>query len=135
MQYAIKITDQKGNWEADSIGYMKRLSHYVKEDFIRINNTIGGTPYFFYERHSDKFGSYQEAQYLCKKLNKLAGNSRSFRPISRTKCLYITNRNYSRTEVSNSRIRRLRKTSKSKGPQKETPFETLRRKHREKENK
>lgn len=134
MQYAIKITDLKGNWEADSIGYMKRLFHYDKEYFLRINNNIGGTPYFFYELHSDKFGSYQEANCLCRKLKEKMGNSRSFRPISRKKCLYLDNRNYSRTAISNSRIRRFRKKIKSKDPVKETPFETLRRKHREKEN-
>jgi len=134
MQYAIKMIDQNGNWKADSIGYIRRMSDmYDKEYFLRRAN-IGETPYFFYEYNSDIFGSYQEAQYLCRKLKKLAGNSHSFRPISRTKCLYLANRNYSRTAISSSRIRRLRKRNKSKDPMKETPFETLRRKNREKEN-
>ena len=137
MKYAIKITDQKGNWEADSIVWAENmLLFYDKRAFLSRINNISESPYFFHmhTREDTKFGSYQEAQYLCKKLNKHAGNSRMFSPISRTKCLYITHRNYSRNKLSNSGIRRRRKASKSKDPQKETPFETLRRKNREKEN-
>lgn len=137
MKYAIKITDQKGNWEADSTGCAENLLLYDdKRAFLRRINNISDSPYFFHmhAREDTKFGSYQEVQCLCKKLNKLAGNSRTFRPINRTKCLYITHRNYSRNKLSNSGIRRWRKASKSKDPQKETPFETLRRKTREKEN-
>lgn len=136
MQYAIKMIDQNGDWEADSIGCAKRMLYYEKDSFLRIN-TISERPYFFYIKigeFANNYSSYQEAQYLCKKLRKLSGSSRSFRPISRTKCIYLINRNYSGAELANSNIRRLRKLDRGKDPVKETPFETLRRKHREKEN-
>lgn len=136
MKYAIKMIDQNGNWEADSIGCAKRMLYYGKDSFLRIN-TISERPYFFYIKigeFANNYASYQEAQYLCKKLRKLSGNSRSFRPISRMKCLYLTNRNYSSAELTNYNIGRLRERNKANDPVKETPFETLRRKNREKEN-
>lgn len=132
MQYAIKITNQNGNWEACSKDYAEHLLYFDKESFLRIH-TISDPPYFFYLGCIPKFDSYQEENFLCRKLREKMGNSLSFRPISQTKCLYLDRRGYGRANLSNVRIRNLRKRKKNKDPVKETPFETLRRKHREKE--
>ena len=133
MQYAVKITDQNGNWEAWSKDYAEHLLYLDKESFLRMH-TISNPPYFFYLGRIPKFDSYQEENFLCIKLRGKMGNSFSFRPISQTKCLYLDRRGYGRANLSNVRIRNLRKRKKSKDPVKETPFETLRRKHHEKEN-
>lgn len=132
MQYAIKITNQNGNWEACSKDYAEHLLYFDKESFLRIH-TISDPPYFFYLGRIPKFDSYQEENFLCRKLREKMGNSLSFRPISQTKCLYLDRRGYGRANLSNVRIRNLRKRKNNKDPVKETPFETLRRKHREKE--
>lgn len=36
MRYTIKVTDQKGNWEADSIGCAKRMLYYLRDEFLII---------------------------------------------------------------------------------------------------
>lgn len=133
MQYAIKATDQNGNWEAYSKGYAEVVLYQNKKSFLEWH-TVGKTPYFFYSGRIPKFDSYQEENFLCRKLREKMGNYLSFRPISQTKCLYLDRRGYGRANLSNVRIRNLRKRKKNKDPVKETPFETLRRKHREKEN-
>lgn len=134
MQYAIKMIDLKGNWEAFSKDYAEVVLYQDKKYFLEWH-TIGDSPYFYYRGRIPKFDSYQEVNYLCRKLREKMGNSLSFRPISQTKCLYLDRRGYVRANLSNVRIRNLRKVTKGKDPVKETPFETLRRKHREKENK
>ncbi|UKM63024.1 hypothetical protein [Levilactobacillus phage ENFP1] len=132
MQYAIKMIDRKGNWEVFSKKYAEIVLYQDKKSFIEWH-TVGKTPYFFYLGHIPKFASYQEVNCLCKKLKKKLGDYFKFRPISQIKCLYLNSRNYSKAELSNFKIRNLREIKKG-DPHKETPFESLRRKHREKEN-
>lgn len=133
MQYAIKMIDRKGNWEAFSKDYAEVVLYQDKKYFLEWH-TVGKTPYFFYLGRIPKFVSYQEVNCLCRKLKEKMGNALSFIPISQTRCLYLDRRVYNRADLSNVRIRNLRKRKKNKDPVKETPFETLRRKHREKEN-